>query len=363
MGEYSLRSHPIPTLDGWRAVAILSVMAYHQIPPGARGYAVATHGHHGVPLFFGISGFLITSLLLNEQEITGGIDLAGFYLRRVFRILPPVVAFLGVASLLGVLGLGPLPTLLEVLSGLFFFRNYVPTTFIAAPVAGHFWSLSVEEHFYLFWPGLLVLIGSRRRALGVALGLTALVVVWRFLDSRYQLLSGLLPNVDPTQRTDTSIDGLMCGAALALASRVSRWKQLFHDPRWRFSQVPLLLAYALVVWRQPPLSRFMESALVPLLLWSTVSQPRTSFSRVLQWPVLRAIGVLSYSLYVWHLLFMTARYEVPPAWKAGVLGLMWTGCAAVVSYFLLEEPLRNLGRRLAAAHKPVRLSDVSVSPS
>jgi peptidoglycan/LPS O-acetylase OafA/YrhL len=345
-------AHVIPTLDGWRAIAILSVLAYHDVTEGSLGYAAASLGHHGVQLFFGISGFLITTLLVRERERLGHIDLRSFYIRRFFRIVPPVVAYLGIRSLLGRYGAGPQVAPIELVSGVLFFRNYVAPSIIPHSVAGHFWSLSVEEHFYLFWPLLLVATRQTRRALAVALGLVATVVVWRYLDSRFQLLTGLLPNdLNPTQRTDTSLDGLMCGAALALGVQLRSLRRVFYSPRWAAAQAPLLVLYILVIWRQPPLMRLLESIVVPLLLWSTVRAPGSLFGRALSLRPVRWIGLLSYSLYIWHVPFMTGRYGALERWTAGFLGLLWTVLVSLTSYFLLEEPCRALGRRIAVANR------------
>src|SRR5262245_21093106 len=103
-----------------------------------------------------MSGFLICSKLVDE-EAAGGIDLKAFYVRRAFRILPPAFLYLGVVALLGVVGVMSGPGGQEILSSALFFRNYRPLT----DTTGHFWSLSVEEHFYLFWPLLMLLFGSR----------------------------------------------------------------------------------------------------------------------------------------------------------------------------------------------------------
>src|ERR1700731_4102388 len=130
----------IPTLDGWRGVAILLVLIGHFMP---RTYfsLVRTIGGHGVSVFFVLSGFLITSRLLDEQERNGRINLLRFYLRRIFRLMPCAWTFLLVVWTLGIVKPG------EIESCLFFFRNYV--AFGPSGPTVHFWSLSIEEQFYL----------------------------------------------------------------------------------------------------------------------------------------------------------------------------------------------------------------------
>jgi len=157
----------LPTLDGWRAFAVLAVIFSH----GVLSASVSAHlphwafraingsGTKGVQLFFAISGFLITSRLIEEWNCFGRISLKRFYVRRVCRILPPAMTYLLVIAILG------LANILLIqwscwLSAVCFFRNYMP------PGIGvfddHYWSLSVEEQFYLIWPALLVLFGLYR---------------------------------------------------------------------------------------------------------------------------------------------------------------------------------------------------------
>jgi peptidoglycan/LPS O-acetylase OafA/YrhL len=213
----SQAKYRIPTLDGWRAVAILAVLVAHSawlFAPGcffesARVRHVARFGGQGVDLFFAISGFLITSLLLAEMEKTGAASLRGFYTRRVFRILPPLIAYLLVLAGLAVWW-RELVAPWEFAASLLFFRNYTMQV-AGGRATNHFWTLSVEEHFYLFWPALLVFAG-RRRALKIAIGIALCVAVWRGLDGRMHLFATLF-GTDPGRflRTDTRIDGILWG--------------------------------------------------------------------------------------------------------------------------------------------------------
>ena len=165
----------IPTLDGWRAIAIAAV-AIHHIGRGfytsedAYASSITRYGAFGVDIFFGLSGLLITKLLLDEwrgsssnssgtagrDSKNSSFDLRGFYVRRAFRILPPYLAYLLVCT---VAGLWRSPW--EAAGCLLFFRNYVPDHLVG-DATQHLWSLAVEEHFYLLWPGLLFLLKPRR---------------------------------------------------------------------------------------------------------------------------------------------------------------------------------------------------------
>jgi peptidoglycan/LPS O-acetylase OafA/YrhL len=214
----------IPTLDGWRAVAILAVMASH----AGHSYSAESgrenifdrfaSGTHGVNLFFALSGLLITSRLLEEWDTNGRVSLKRFYTRRAFRILPPALLYLGVVSLLGALGLLPV-VWSEFVAAALFFRNYLPV--ILGPngagfFTSHYWSLGVEEHFYLFWPALLLLAG-RKRALPVAIVIAMLVAAWRHLEAWREIM--LYNAIQPTYfaRSDTRIDSIMWGVVAALA--------------------------------------------------------------------------------------------------------------------------------------------------
>src|SRR4051812_39674608 len=148
----------LPTLDGWRGVAVLMVIVFHAL---ASPYPVFRPlGGLGVSIFFALSGLLICNRLLAEFGRGGRIDLPGFYVRRAFRILPPAFAYLAALAALGA------ATPPELGSCLLFWRNYYTG---GGWCTGHFWSLAVEEHFYLFFPVLLAWAGPRR-ALPLAAG-------------------------------------------------------------------------------------------------------------------------------------------------------------------------------------------------
>jgi peptidoglycan/LPS O-acetylase OafA/YrhL len=149
-----------------RALAILSVILYHdrlyRFGPVSTGWFQA-YGSKGVDLFFAISGLLICWRLMEEEQRSGSISIKKFYIRRTFRILPPALACLGVIGMLGLTGVLDIG-LKEWLGGVFFLRNY---TSLLGPFhpgwhfTEHYWSLSVEEHFYLLMPALLVFTKPR----------------------------------------------------------------------------------------------------------------------------------------------------------------------------------------------------------
>jgi len=267
------------TLDGWRALAIMAVLVDHVVAYEFHDrhwlFVLTRIGANGVSLFFAISGFLICSRLLEEQSAFGRISLKGFYIRRACRILPAALAYLIFVTLLAFLGYIAVDRH-ELWATLFFWRNYLPKGWIHRGWGGytvHYWSLAVEEHFYLMWPILLVVTG-RRRARFVAPALALMVAAWRWWDFHHQWFATLLPGVLFAGRTDVRLDGLLIGCAAAL------W---LDDPSWRtrveqyFTFVPWLLTvvtYMLftIIARQH-LYTVWESALLPLMVVGTALHP------------------------------------------------------------------------------------------
>jgi peptidoglycan/LPS O-acetylase OafA/YrhL len=227
-------------------------------------------------------------------------------------------------------------------------RNYLldpPTS--AGWYTGHFWSLSVEEHFYIFWPLLLVAFGNRR-ALAVAGFLALAVAGWRELDGAFHLIS--LSHV--TRRTDTCADALLwgCWAALMLNDAARReWVTRWLTPGvWAV----LVLVELAVIVGHPPLGGLVQTFLMPWLLVGTVLRPSTAVGRFLERPWLSWLGRLSYSLYLWQQLFFIGSPHLgrpyPLGWIQDLpLNLAAAlGCSAA-SYYLVERPMIGMGQRLA----------------
>ena len=348
----------IPTLDGWRAIAIIAVMASH----AGHSYSAAAGGEsfferiasgtHGVNLFFAISGLLITSRLLEEWNTAGHISLKRFYIRRAFRILPPALLYLACVALLGAIGLLPVVRE-EFVAAALFFRNYLPPLLGpggAGFFTSHYWSLGVEEHFYLFWPALLLLAG-RKRALPVAILLAVLVAVWRNIEAWREIM--LYNAIQPTYfaRSDTRIDSIMWGVVAALA--LSRPELRATVEKYLSTVVMFALAalYGAIVYRFGTRPTFWEAMIVPVLVASTVLRPKSVAGRVLEHPLLRWIGRLSYSLYLWEFFFV--YYPGVPStlgvWQTFPVNLIAAVVCAAASYYLVERPLVRLGHRLAPA--------------
>jgi peptidoglycan/LPS O-acetylase OafA/YrhL len=345
----------IPTLDGWRAVAIVSVFFAHiQMLnlPGRAGHKVATFlwlsGARGVDIFFAISGLLICSRLLEEEARFGRISLKNFYIRRAFRILPPAILFLLAIAFLHLWGKIPLSPL-DWFSSLLFFRNY--TVKLSGPpldwwFTSHFWSLSVEEQFYLFLPALLVLLPRwRLRAL---VALASLSAAWKLYVVLFLHLDAQSSYISLYYHTGGCIDALLIPAAIAVYVRDANVKDLLsrclRSKVWLFLLVPTAawLFYRTTPW---PTSKIAA----PLLILATIHNPKSLAGLLLESPPLRWVGRLSYSLYLWQMLFLCTRFGVkPPLGRIETFpyNMVCMVICACLSYYFVERPMIRLGHSL-----------------
>ena len=353
----------LPTLDGWRAAAIGLVLVSHGassirrvLPAGVVGRLgpLEEYGSVGVQLFFALSGFLICARLLDERDRRGRIDLRQFYLRRVFRILPPAFAFLGVAGLLGAAHIIPVFIHSWLVTALCL-SNYIRPH---AWYLGHFWSLAIEEHFYLLWPGLLVLTVGWRRGLACSVGLALAVAGWRCVSYKFGWYTSYATF---EARTDLQADALLWGCAVAFAyvnpGARDRLARLLRPAGWTLA---LAMLVATAVWtpadwklRQATLVGFR--VLAPLVIVGTVLRPNGPVGRLLEWRPLRVMGWLSYSIYLWQQLFMVldgARVPGLRLLQAMPWNLLATAGCATASYWVVEQPFIRLGHRLTAT-RPV----------
>ncbi len=350
----------IPTLDGWRAIAVLLVLFSHaghayarQLPNESWLDHIGT-GTQGVNIFFGLSGLLITSRLLEEWAQHGSISLRRFYIRRAFRILPPALLVLAVIALLGAIGRLPVVPR-ELVAAALFFRNYLPallTPDFAGFFTAHYWSLAVEEHFYLVWPALLLVCGSRRglwAAIAIAIGIAA----WRRVELLHMIATR--HTVDPLYfvRTDLRIDSIMWGAALALLLArpgARRWIEANLTPLVCLAVTAL---YLLVVRGFDGRPTIWEALLVPLLIATTMLRPGSVVGRLLETSPMRWLGRLSYSLYLWELFFVFRGVpQTLGVLQTFPLNLVLTFACAIASYYFVERPLIRVGHRLTPRAGP-----------
>ena len=340
----------LPGLDGWRAVAILSVILYHSTVHTAGIFSTVwawRFGYHGVDIFFAISGLLITSKLLEEEKSSGRISLRNFYLRRAFRILPAAIVYLGSIALLAGLRLIYVSRM-EWFASLFFYRNYsslyhIDQTLGLPWFTTHFWSLSLEEHFYLVLPALLVLTRGKTRIVSLVL-IILTVIAHRQLELAHRQWFTIVFH------TDIRLDALLIPALFAVMSRSGVFGRHFNSfiRRWHLAFV---LGFLLLL-RWPEGSGFKMTAVaivMPGIVLGTVLKPESLGTRLLEWRPLRWIGRISYGLYLWQQLFFTQRFLL---WRplgrleTWPFNLVLTFLMAALSYYAVERPLIRLGHRL-----------------
>ncbi len=330
----------ISTLDGWRGIAILLVLFDHIEFAFHRGYPHPwmQTGQHGVTIFFALSGFLITSRL-----IEGPIDLKRFYIRRLFRLMPVAWLFLLVLVLLSWSLHTNLTSIKELLACVFFYRNFVGDV----GLAGHFWSLSLEEQFYLLWPALLLFAGAKAARYIAAGGAIACAEFRWYFWNHYDNLA----HYNQSQvRADALLVG--CFAALILAdpvihSAAARWSRYWVMP----ALIVLIYGIASFHWL-PPL---FESVAIAALIVSSTLHSNSIMAQLLSSTPLVWLGLVSYSVYVWQALFL---FEWPFAIHVALL-CIGLPIFVLTSYYCVEKPMTRLGHRLSNKPKPA-LEGVSV---
>ncbi len=332
----------IPTLDGWRALAILMVTVGHvaprilNVPPEVLRFT--EYGPMGVEIFFGLSGLLITKLLLEERDATGQISLQAFYTRRCFRVVLPYYIFVAVLWICSAIKPG-----LELTSCLLFFRNYIAEDF-PGPYSTHLWSLAIEEHFYLLWPPLLIL-ATPKYGRQVAIWTSIACGLWRIANlENFPHAAG---EAFRHYRTDLRIDSLLWGCVLAF---VLHEQKSFETLKKRLTPVvwiSLLAAFLVCVVLYSPLTKLWIPMVVPLLIAGTLTHPNWAISRLFDWEPVRWIGRLSYSLYLWQNIFLIDQQHY--WWRNFPLNLLLMAALTIFIYHFVEKPLVGIGRRLSDA--------------
>ncbi len=354
----------IPGLDGVRALAVTAVIAYHLFPGLVRG------GFLGVDVFFVLSGFLITTLLLREDRKNNYINLKAFWQRRLRRLIPALVALILVVVpvalainrdlLVGVrrqvLGALTFSTnWLEIAHGSSYFDQTTPNLF------KNFWSLAIEEQFYLFWPLLMLVVlallpGWRSRvalAAGLALGSAGLMMVLYNGTNATTVYYG----------THTHLFGIAIGIGLAFlwadGSLLGRahWRQFSAWYGW--AALALLLVFMLILPDTGPwayVGGMFLASLLTVVLIASMLVPGSVLAMMGEWRVPRWIGTRSYGLYLWHwpvLVMVGVAYPVAFGSVAYLLrslvAVALTAAICEVSYRYLETPVRKRGIRASLA--------------
>ncbi len=345
----------IPSLDGLRAVSILlviglhTVQAYSAFHPVGREWFALFNGGFGVFIFFEISGFLITSLLLAEHRKRGSISLKGFYVRRFFRIFPPLYLYIGV-----VLGLGLAGRLVvrwgDVVSSALFFHNFYGegTWWLE-----HLWSISVEEQFYLVWPFVLVACLRRAGRWGrYAACVFPVAVIVASPVVRLLLLRSPEAELHRVGVVSLRFDFIMFGCLVALLEHTPRFEAVYREVTRAAWLMPAVIVGSSVLSAYVG-NRFDLSvgytisgfAIAMVLLWCT-RNAESWVGRMLNSGPMVKVGALSYSIYLWQTLFLHPWNDRAFAWwpwigryPGNYLGVAVAACA---SYYLVEQPSLRL---------------------
>lgn len=345
----------IPGLDGLRAFAIAAVVLYHADVAWLPG------GFLGVEIFLVISGYLITALLRSEYRRHGTVDITDFWLRRARRLLPAMwVVIFSVTLYVAYVLPDELATLRgDAIAALGYAANWVlifdhKSYFeqVGRPsLLKHFWSLAIEQQFYLFWPGIYALVFARLPRVAASA-----LLACAGAESALWMAALFNPELDPSRLyfgTDTRASGLLLGAALAML-RPSRtlpalslgWRRLI-EALGALSLGLLIAACFFVDEYAPQLYRggFFGIALSTVFVVAGALLPGSALGRMLSAPPLRWLGVRSYSLYLWHFpIFMVMRPELDmplTGWPALALRLALALACAELSYRYVETPVRN----------------------
>jgi peptidoglycan/LPS O-acetylase OafA/YrhL len=328
----------IPSLDGIRAVAVSLVFYAHS------GLERFIPGGLGVTIFFVLSGFLITTLMRTEYAKRGRIAFGSFYLRRLIRLMPPLVIVVAAAWLLSALGwIDGHFSLSGWLSTLFYFGNYhvIAQDFNGLPGGmGIVWSLAIEEHYYLRYPPLAAILLHLRRPAFSALVLAFLcvaVLLWRY----WLVVQGADPNYI-MMATDTRVDAILIGCGLAL------WRNPWLDRlpargstlQWLLGAASIATLVCTFVYRDEffrlTLRYSLQSLAVAVLLYLAVAHAERRPFRWLSARPLVYIGSISYTIYLSHHLILLALAKHWP--QGGWLGLTVVGALLTL---LVAEPMRR----------------------
>ena len=360
----------MPGLDGVRAIAVLAVVVFHMDESWLPG------GFLGVDVFFTLSGFLITSLLLAELDSRGKLDFKNFYIRRARRLLPALYLVLVATSLAAAtIAQDAAQRVKEDATAAFFYVTnwwYIAhgTSYFEAtgrpPMLQHLWSLAVEEQFYFVWPVLCVLLWKLGRRRGVRVGAAVGALVSTALMAWFAVRDGMPSLADPSRiyfGSDTHAMTLLVGAVLATFWSPARLKEKLTgrgisavSASGAAALLALFVIFAAVGYDTPALYRggFLVVGLVTAVVVAAAAVTESGFAGALGRQPFRWIGERSYGIYLWHWpVFMLLRPGIDldaEGWPVQVARLVITFGLAELSYRYVEMPIRHglIGRMWAS---------------
>lgn len=342
----------IPSLNGLRAISILLVVFSHV---AYRNFGVpdAPGGQLGVNIFFVISGFLITLLLLKEEANTGTVSLRNFFTRRCLRIFPVFYFLLLVYFILqcaGILTLSSISWISSLTYTKYFFITQHPDW-----ETGHLWSLSVEEHFYLIWPVVFIYLKNYRRWFAIAIILIVPIV---------RLLSDI-----PILHLFTRADALMWGCLVALNYEKVK-VYILSKPKGIVFIPFIMLAICLLVKKIPQFddangkSHVMAAFLgsygmitdicICLIMVISINYQNNIYFKFLNWAPIDYIGKLSYGIYIWQQLFLSNHVGILSKLPINLICILGV---SMFSFYCIEKPFINLKDRFTKK-QPLKLSSL-----
>ncbi len=347
-------SRSIPSLDGVRGIAVCLVFFAHS------GLENLLPGGLGVTIFFVLSGYLITTLMVGEYRLTGSINYAAFYLRRLMRLMPPLLIVTALAGALSAL------SLIEggfsgkgVLSVLFYFSNYyaINHDFQGLPAGmGVTWSLAVEEHYYLFYPPLaylLLRIGKIRLSAMVLSILCMGVLAWRCWLALHGASEAYLG-----MATDTRIDAILVGSLMGFSCNPWLAPDRFHNGRrqWAVAAVCCLTLLATLLYRAEffrlTVRYTLQSLAIAPLIYLSIARSGHGAFRWLNSRPMVYLGTVSYTIYLSHqvILYFVERQWPQLGWAATTVATACIALAVAESMRRwVEQPCVKLRRRLHPA--------------
>lgn len=351
MTKTNKKSFYIKSLDGVRACAVTLVFLAHS------GIHDAVPGGFGVTVFFFLSGFLITTLLRIEFEKTNNISFKGFYLRRIYRIFPPLYIVILLVIFISLVGIVPHDMKLGAVASQFLhLTNYYYILWgkqHMAPGTGILWSLAVEEHFYLVFPFVFLTLlryFEYKKIAIVILGLCALVLIWRC----YLVFGESIPYTYTYRATDARIDSIMFGCIMGVWSNPSLDKDVSNN---KIIEVLVFVAALAVLlfcficrneeFRQTLRYTLQGLALFPIF-YLAVRRSHWLIFRWLNWNLVRGLGVVSYTFYLFHL---TGLKLAEILGQESIVGRMFLGFFITLGfstfmYYFVEKGFAMMRRNL-----------------